>query len=106
MLGRKGELHPRTLLSAIEIESIKNNGVTEEELDFVKDKIYKSSKKDFQTSEDWINANSSREALCKDGKTNLDFINHMMVVSNSDIVKIANTDPSIEPLLIDKPTSD
>ena len=73
-----------------EIESIKNNGVTEEELDFVKDKIYKSSKKDFQTSEDWINANSSREALCKDGKTNLDFINHMMVVSNSDIVKIAN----------------
>lgn len=73
-----------------EIESIKNNGVTEEELDFVKDKIYKSSKKDFQTSEDWINANSSREALCKDSKINLDFINQMMVVSNSDIVKITS----------------
>ena len=73
-----------------EIESIKNNGVTEEELDFVKDKIYKSSKKDFQTSEDWINANSSREALCKDSKINLDFINQIMVVSNSDIVKIAS----------------
>lgn len=73
-----------------EIESIRKNGVTEEELDFVKDKIYKSSKKDFQTSEDWINANSSREALCKDSKINLDFINHMMVVSNSDIIKIAS----------------
>lgn len=73
-----------------DIEDIRKNGVKKEELDFIKDKIYKSSKKDLQTSEEWVIVNSTQESLCRDGKSYIDFINKMMKVSNNDIVKIAN----------------
>jgi len=69
-----------------EIDSIIKEGVTKEELDFIKDKIYKSTNKNFQTSEDWVNANSSHESLCGDGKTQIDFINEMMKISNKEII--------------------
>lgn len=73
-----------------EIESVRKDGVTKEELNFIKDKIYKSAKKNFQTSEDWVNANSLHESLCEDKKSQIDMINEMMKVTNDDIVNMAN----------------
>ncbi len=73
-----------------EIENIRKNGITKEELDFIKDKIYKSSQKDFQTSKDWVVLNSAQDSLCADGKTHVDLINRIMEVSNKDIIKVAN----------------
>ncbi len=78
----------RTIL--LEVEKIRKNGVTQEELSFIKDKIYKSIKRKLQTSEDWINDNYYLEVLSKNGETGIDLINKIMKVSNKDIIRIAN----------------
>lgn len=73
-----------------EIENIKKNGVTKEELYFVKDKISKSAKKNLQTSDDWVRTNVSNEVIVRDGKTVTDFINDIREVTSEDIVEVAN----------------
>lgn len=73
-----------------EIENIKKNGLTKEELEFIKNKIYKSSKKELQTSKDWVKANIVSETIGCGRKTNVDLINDTMKITNKDIIKIAN----------------
>lgn len=73
-----------------EIEDIKKNGVTKEELSFIKQKTYKSIKKDLQTSKDWVNNNSTLASLEKNGTTKIDVINEIMKVSSKDMVDIVN----------------
>jgi len=72
-----------------EIEDIKKNGVTREELDFVKDRISKSAKKNMQTSDDWVRSNVSNEVIVRDGKTVVDFINDTREVTSKDIIEVA-----------------
>ncbi len=84
----------------LEIEDIRKNGITEEELCFAKDKIHKSTKKNFQTSEDWVRINQNRDSLWRNGKTRMDFINKITKVSNKDIIKIMNKYFSKEKIFI------
>ena len=72
------------------LEGIRKNGVTKEELSFIKDKTYKTVKIDLQTSKDWVNNNYSLEILYKNKETRLDLINKIMKVTNKDIIKISN----------------
>lgn len=73
-----------------ELDGIRRDGVTKEELSFIKDKIYKSVKIDLQTAKDWVNDNYSLEILYKNKETRLDLVNKIIKVTNKDIIKISN----------------
>jgi predicted Zn-dependent peptidase len=73
-----------------EIKNIKKNGITKAELDFIKSKLINSAKKRLQTSEDWVTKSVINEAIRRDGKTTIDFLNEIMKVTNKDIIEVSN----------------
>ncbi len=72
-----------------EIDKIIEDGLTDEEIQFTKDKIIKTSKKNLQTSWSWVNIHSYYEAMGKNGRTIIDDYNDFVSVKNEDIKNIA-----------------
>ena len=72
-----------------ELNKVVENGLTEKEIAFAKNKIIKSKFLQMQTSDDWVSFHSYPELVGKKGWTIIDHIEEINSITNEGIIKAA-----------------